>query len=215
MRRMNRRSLLVLALLPALLAVPPAWAQNGFQATAQDRADLARIEAYLDTLRTLKAQFLQVAPDGAISRGTAWIERPGRMRFQYDPPTPFLLVAGHGLLVFHDSQLDQTSNIPLSRTPLGILLADHVHLSGDVTVTAMQYLPGQIQVTVVRTDSPGEGSLTLVFATNPLTLRQWTVVDAQRQETRVTLYDVQLGGKFDPALFVYMDPHLLHPEGPG
>lgn len=212
MRGMNRRSLLAFALVPALLAAPAGWAQTGFQPTARDRADLARIESYLDALRTLQAQFLQVAPDGAVSRGTAWIERPGHMRFQYDPPSPFLLVAGNGILVFHDSQLDQTSNIPLSHTPLGILLADHVRLSGDVAVTGMQYLPGQIDVTLVRTASPGDGSLTLVFATNPLTLRQWTVVDAQRQETRVTLYNVQLGGKFDAGLFHYVDPRALHPN---
>ena len=191
-----------LALLPALFA-SGAHAQQAFQPTQQQRADLARIQTYLDSLRSLKARFLQVAPNGSISRGTLWLERPGRMRFQYDPPAPFLLVAGHGLLVFHDSELDQTSNIPLGRTPLGILLANQVNLSGDVTVTGMQQLPGQIQVTLIRTESPGEGSLTLVFSDNPLTLRQWTVVDAQRQETRVTLYDVQLGGQFDPSLFEY------------
>ena len=120
------------------------------------------------------------------------------MRFQYDPPSPLLLVAGHGLVVFHDKSLNQTSNIPLGRTPLGILLADHVRLQGDVTVTGMQRLPGQIQVSLVRTASAGDGTLTLIFADNPLTLRQWTVLDAQRQETRVTLYNVETGGQFDP-----------------
>ena len=123
------------------------------------------------------------------------------MRFEYTPPTPFLLIANHGLLVFQDKSLAQTSNIPLSRTPLGILLADRVKLSGDISVTGMQRQPGQIQVTLTRTDSPGEGTLTLIFADQPLTLRQWVVVDAQRQETKVTLYNVQLGGQFDQSLF--------------
>ena len=203
---MQRRHLLTFALLPALLPASSAWAQSGFQPNVQERAELGRIQNYLDSLRTLKARFLQVSSNGTTARGVAWIERPGRMRFQYDPPTPYLLVAGHGLLVFHDSELNQTSNIPLGRTPLGILLADHVHLSGDVTVTGMQHLPGQIQVSLVRTETPSEGTLTLVFADNPLTLRQWTVTDAQRQETRVTLYDVQLGGSFDPNLFDYIAP---------
>lgn len=204
---MNRRSLLSLALLsPLVTAFGAHAATSGFQPTAQDRADLKRIQDYLDGLRSMKARFLQIAPNGAISRGTAWLERPGRMRFEYDPPSPYLLVAGHGLLVFHDYSLEQTSNIPLSRTPLGILLANHVKLSGDVTVTGMQHLPGQIQVTLVRTDSPGEGSLTLVFSDNPLALRQWTVVDAQRQATRVTLYDVKRGGKFRSGLFEFTTP---------
>jgi outer membrane lipoprotein-sorting protein len=94
----------------------------------------------------------------------------------------------------------------LGRTPLGILLAEHVELSGGVTVTSIQRFPGQIQLTLVRTDSPGDGALTLVFADPPLTLRQWTVVDGQRRETHVTLYNVQLGGSFDPQLFEQISP---------
>lgn len=211
MRRMNRRNLLRLSLASVLLYSARAVAQPGFQPTPQDRADLARIEAYLDTLRTLKAHFLQVAPNGAITQGTAWLDRPGRMRFQYDPPSPLLLVAGHGLVVFHDKSLNQTTNIPIGQTPLGILLADHVQLGGDVTVTGMQHLPGQIQVSLVRTQSPGDGTLTLIFADNPLALRQWTVLDAQRQETRVTLYNVETGGKFDPSLFEFIDPRAFQP----
>jgi len=208
---MHRRDLLRWS--SALLIAPvAALAQPRFEPTAQDRADLSRIETYLDGLRTLKAAFLQVAPNGAISRGTAWLERPGHMRFQYDPPSPLLLVAGHGLVVFHDSKLNQTSNIPLSQTPLGILLADHVRLQGDVTVTGMQHLPGQIQLSLVRTATPGDGTLTLIFADNPLALRQWTVLDAQRQETRVTLYNVETGGKFDPKLFEFIDPRAFNPN---
>lgn len=202
---MKRRTLLLLPLLaplPALAraaqAAPPAAALS-----ARDRADLARIESYLNGVRTLKARFLQVAPSGNVSEGVAWMERPGRMRFEYDPPTPLLLVAGHGLFFFHDSQLNQTTNLPLSSTPLGLLLRDDLHLSGDVTVTGVERLPGQIQVTMVRTPSPDDGSLTLVFADEPLALQQWVVVDAQRQETRVRLFQVELGGSFDPKLFVF------------
>ena len=205
---MHRRALLALLLL--LPPLRPAWAQgasaSAWQPSVQDRADLARIEATLDHLHTLRAHFLQVAPDGGISEGTAWLQRPGRMRFQYDPPAPFLLVAAHGLLVFRDSQLGQTSQLFLSQTPLGILLADKVTLSGDVTVTGLERQPGQLQVSLVRTASPSDGTLTLIFADPPLTLRQWTVLDAQRKETRVTLYNVELGGNFDPALFEVASP---------
>ena len=124
-------------------------------------------------------------------------------------PAPFLLVPAYGRFVFQDKSIGQISQYPLSTTPLGILLADHVSLSGDVTVTGIQRQPGQIQVTLVRTHSPGDGSLTLVFADNPLALRQWTVVDAQRQETRVTLYNVELGVRLDPALFEFNDTRSL------
>lgn len=199
MQRMSipRRTVLLSGLLlPASALAAPMPAP-----TQRDQADITRVEAYLNSLKSLKAHFVQVAQDGGMSEGTAWLERPGRMRFQYAPPSPFLLLAAHGVLTFNDKSLQQTSNIPLSRTPLGILLAEHVTLSGSVTVTGVQSLPGQVQITVVRTDSPGDGSLTLIFADNPLALKQWTVVDAQRRETHVTLYDVQTGGKFDQRLF--------------
>jgi outer membrane lipoprotein-sorting protein len=198
---LSRRALLAsIALFPAAAraAVDPVSPENA--------ADIARVEAYLNGLKTLKAHFYQVAGDGGMSQGTAWLDRPGRLRFQYQPPSPFLLIASHGVLTFNDSSLQQTSNIPLGRTPLGILLADNVTLSGAVSVTAIQRLPGQLQLTVVRTDSPGDGTLTLVFADNPLALRQWIVVDAQRRETHVTLSDIRLGGSFDPALFEQISP---------
>ena len=203
---MHRRTLLLTSLLlPTAAAAQPRAAKL----TAADLADVERIEAALAQVRTLKSRFVQVAPDGRTSTGNAWLQRPGRMRFQYDPPSPFLLVGGNGLLVFHDAQLKQTSNIPLGSTPLGLLLQDNLRLSGEVTVTGIQRLPGQLQVTVVRTKSPQDGSLTLIFADAPLALRQWTVVDAQRQETRITLTDIQLGGSYDRKLFEFIDPKFF------
>jgi outer membrane lipoprotein-sorting protein len=209
---MKRRFLLSL---PFLLLLPLLLPRHGHaQApvlSAQDRADIARVETYLNGLHNLKARFLQVAPDGRTSEGNAWISRPGRLRFEYDPPSPLLLVAGHGLVIFHDKQLMQTQNFFIGQTPLGILLSDNLKLSGDVTVTGVQRMPGQLQVTLLRTSSPGDGTLTLVFTDPPLALRQWEVVDSQRQSTRVTLFNVELGGTFDPKLFEFIDPRILGP----
>ena len=209
---MHRRTLLAaLPLVPLGLLPIAARAQvRPAPLTPQDQADLLRIQAYLDSVRALHARFLQIAPDGRTSGGQAWLERPGRMRFQYDPPAPFLLVAGHGLLVFYDSALKQTSNIPLGSTPLSILLANQVNLFSDgVTVTGFRRLPGQLQVSLVRTASPQDGTLTLIFADPPLTLRQWVVTDAQGKQTTVTLYDVQLGGSYPDKLFEFIDPRFF------
>ena len=191
---------------PSGKAVAQGGAPAGNQVSAQDRADLSRIEGYLNGVRSMRSRFVQTAPNGDITQGAALMQRPGKMRFQYDPPTPFLLVANYGTLFFHDASLRQTSNIPLSRTPLGILLADQTILSGDVTVTKFVRLPGQYQLSLVRTASPGEGTLTLVLADNPLTLRQWIVVDQQGRQTRVTLTNLEVGARVDPKQFEYNNP---------
>lgn len=200
-RMINRRTALLSGLsLTGLQAM--TWGANA-QLAPQDRADLARIEAYLNGVRSLKARFVQTAPDGDVTQGVALMQRPGKMRFQYDPPSPFLLVANWGILFFRDSQLNQTTNIPLSRTPLGILLGEQTVLSGDVTVTKFVRLPGQLQVTLVRTASPGEGSLTLVLADNPMLLRQWIVVDQQGKQTHVAFTNMEAGATVDARMFDY------------
>jgi outer membrane lipoprotein-sorting protein len=200
-RMMYRRAALLTGLSLCLLRAMSRDAVA--QMSTQDRADLARVEGYLNGVRSMKARFIQTAPDGGISQGEALMLRPGRMRFQYDPPSPFLLVANYGVLFFHDAQLNQTTNIPLSRTPLGILLSDQTTLSGDVTVTKLVRLPGQLQVSLVRSASPGEGTLTLIFADNPLTLRQWIVLDQQGKQTRVSLTSLEVGARLDAKLFDY------------
>ena len=194
---MLTRRLLLLAPLVLTAAGPPP---------ETDAALTARIAAYLNGIHTLKAHFLQEAPDGRIAEGTAWVDRPGRMRFAYKPPSPFLLVAGDGLVMFHDKQLEQTSTVPLDRTPLGILLAPDITLSGSVKVTVLRRLPGEVALTLIRVAAPEQGSLTLVFSTDPLTLRQWSVLDPQHQRTTVSLTDIETGQRFDQALFSVARP---------
>ncbi len=205
---MNRRTLL-LASLAALAPIAASAQPRAAVLSDADRATVAQVQAYLNGVRSLKARFLQIAGNGQTATGTAWLERPGRMRFEYDPPSPLLLVAGHGLVTFHDAKLGQTSNIPVGQTPLGLLLADTITLTGPVTITDFARPPGQIAMTLVRTASPGDGTLTLLLNASPLALTGWSVVDAQGRETRIRLSDVQLGGDFPARLFRYVDPSLL------
>jgi outer membrane lipoprotein-sorting protein len=201
---MRRRLVLASALvLPAL----PLGAQG-----AVDRAAVQRAEAYLNGLTTLRARFLQVAQNGATAQGTAWIFRPGRMRFDYDPPEPTLLVASGGQVMLYDRELRQPSTVPASSTPLGILLRPEIRLSGDITVTATGRQGGFLAVTMHRTGQRAEGQLTLVFQDNPMQLRQWSVLDAQGRETRVTLYEPDTTTRPDPRLFDFNDPRFLEQE---
>ncbi len=193
---------------PARPAPPPPAAE-----AAIDRAALARIEAYLNGLRTLKARFLQIAQNGASAEGTALISRPGRMRFDYDPPEPMLLIAAGGQVVMYDRELRQPSVVPAGSTPLGLLLRPEIRFSGDITVTALERSGGFLRLSLHRTGAAADGRLTLSFAETPMELRQWTVLDAQSRETRVTLYGIETGMRIENALFDFNDPTFFDREG--
>lgn len=202
---MRRRHLL--AALPVLSVASPLLAQTA--PPALDRAALARVEQYLNGLTSFRARFLQLAQNGASATGVALIARPGRMRFDYDPPEPTLLVASSGQVLMYDRELRQPSVVPASSTPLGVLLRDPIRLSGDITVTATERRGGFLHVALHRTGAAAEGRLTLIFQETPLELRQWAVVDPQGRETRVTLYEIDTTTRPDPRLFDFNRPGFL------
>lgn len=204
---MHRRTLIAAGLAaPSLALSRHASAQALPQ--AERAAAIARVEAYFNALTTLRARFLQTAQNGASAQGTAWIWRPSRMRFEYDPPEPTLLVAADGQFFHYDRELRQPSIVPLASTPLGVLLRSPLRLSGDVTVAAIERSGGFLRVTVHRTNQAAEGRIQLILSEEPMQLRQWAVVDAQGFTTRVTLSEIRTGERFDPFLFAFNDPRF-------
>lgn len=189
--------------MPALAnaAAPPVAAAL----TPQDTADLQRIAAYLNSIHTMYARFQQTS-GGAIANGQLWMARPGRMRFEYDLPSPILLLADRFYVYYVDKELAQMSKVGLKSTPAWLLLRDPITFS-DLTVTRFERGPNALRVTVVEQNEPDIGSLTMTFSDRPLALRQWSIVDQQRKTIAVSLYNEQFGIALDPKLFVYQDPY--------
>jgi len=152
------------------------------------------------------AKFRQVAPGGGIATGQLWMARPGRMRFEYDPPTQILLLADMFYVYYIDKELIQMTKVGLKSTPAWLLLRDPITFS-DLIVTRFERAANTVRVTVVEKTEPDNGSLTMVFSDNPLALRQWSIIDQQRKTTTVSLYDERFGMALDPKLFVYQDPY--------
>ncbi len=189
-----------------LLGASVAWAAPVPAAlSAQDTLELQRIAAYLNGIRTMTARFQQIANNGALSTGLLWVARPGRMRFEYDPPNAITLLADSTSVYYWDKQLGQVSKYDLRSTPAWFFLRDPISFGADVIVTRFEHVGGMVRVTVVESAEPDSGSLTLAFSENPTTLRQWTVVDQQGKTTTVTLSDLQFGMALDPRLFQYQD----------
>lgn len=192
-------------------AAPPA----DFALDPSERAAVDRIQAYLNRIKTLRAQFLQASSNGQVAKGDLYLSRPGRLRIEYEPPVPILIVADGTFLIYHDRELNQVSYIPLGSTPAGILLQDRIVLTGgDLTITGFERENGTVQITLVRADNPHEGSLTLVFTDDPLTLRKWTVTDAQGTVTHVSLVQASFGVPLDPKLFRFRNPKILDDRFP-
>ena len=134
---------------------------------------LARVEAYLNSLDTLRSGFVQINPDGASVTGELYYAAPDKMRLEYDPPSRVLIIADRWQVIYHDRRLKQVSHLLTGSTPLGFLLAEDIELAGDVTVTALDEAGGELRVTLVQTEEPDQGAVTLVFAESPLALRRW------------------------------------------
>lgn len=173
-----------------------------------DRADISRVESYLSGLRTMRARLLQMGPDGSTAEGTFYLSRPGKLRVEYDPPTPVLLISNGGHLIHYDSSLESVSYIPLDSTPVGILVREKVELSGEVTVTDVEHAPNALYITLIQTKDPRAGSLTLVFSEQPFALARWGVVDGQGNRTQVALYDATYGLPLEDHLFRFADPRI-------
>lgn len=174
--------------------------------TPQDTADLQRVAAYLNSIRTMYARFQQVSSSGGVANGQLWMARPGRMRFEYDPPTQILLLADMFYVYYVDKELVEMSKVGLKSTPAWLLLRDPITFD-DLVVTRFDRGANALRITVLEKADPDKGSLTMVFSDRPLALQQWSIVDQQRKTTTVSLYDERFGMALDPKLFVYQDPY--------
>jgi outer membrane lipoprotein-sorting protein len=189
--------LLLLTLAPAAAHAAPMPAHL----SPQDAADLQRIAAYLDGIHTMTAHFQQVTSGGGAASGSLWVQRPGKMRFQYDPPNPLLMFSDAFYVYYWDPDLKQMSRVALRTTPAWFLLRQPISFSDDVMVTRFEHIGNTMRVTVVQASNPDEGSLTMDFTENPLVLRQWSVIDGKGRVTTVSLSDVQFGMALSPDLF--------------
>ena len=189
------------ALIVLLLSATQVQAQTQTKTTETEDALLRRVEAYLNGITTLAANFLQVNHDNSISEGEIAISRPGRLRILYDAPLQVEIISDGEWITYIDRELGQLSQAPLNGSHAQLLVLNDLRFGEDVAVKNITSAANVIKITIARLNNPAEGSMTLVFADNPLELRQWSVVDAQRLTTRVTLFDTRFGLTLDPAMF--------------
>mgnify|MGYP001377414413 CR=1 FL=1 len=176
------------------------------QATAFDdkqRALLDRISMYLSSIQTMVGNFVQIGPDGGRTEGTFYLQKPGRVRFEYNPPSPIDIIADGSSVVVRDRKLATQDLYPLSQTPLRYLLAERIDLLRDTDVVSVTSDDTFASVTIEQKQLMiGTDKLMIMFDAKDLTLKQWTVTDPQGFDTTVAVYNLNTTKKPDPNLFV-------------
>ncbi len=168
---------------------------------AQD-ARLQKAEAWFANLKSAKSQFQQIDHQGNVMRGTFYINRPGRLRFEYDAPTRDYIVADGFQIHFYDAESDQYNSGPIGATLADFILRDDISFQNDtVTVDNIDETDTTTNITVYQTDQAGMGTLTLSFNKAPYALKSWTIEDAQGLTTSVVLRNFDRTAKIDPAIF--------------
>jgi outer membrane lipoprotein-sorting protein len=186
--------------LPNSRALP----RNGKPATldAGQRALVDKVSAYLSKIQTLTGNFVQVGPDGSRTTGDFYMQKPGKVRFEYNPPSPIDIIADGSSVAVRDRRLATQDLYPLSQTPLRHLVSDKIDLLHETTLMGVH--SDDMFVTVVIEEKhaiAGTHRLMLMFGAKDLQLRQWTVTDPQGFDTTVAVYNLDSNKKPDPSMF--------------
>jgi outer membrane lipoprotein-sorting protein len=169
---------------------------------ANQKAQAAKVSSYLSSLQTLVGNFVQVGPDGTKTKGDFYIQKPGKVRFEYDPPTPIDIVADGSSLAVRDRNLATQDIYPLSQTPLRFLLSDRIDLLKDTNVVSVASDDMFISITIEEKQALiGTSRLMLMIGTKDGQLKQWTVTDPQGYDTTVAVYNLDTSKKVDPGMF--------------
>lgn len=192
------------------LFVTPAFAADTvkpYKLSDNDKVSLDNVQKYLSGIHTVNADFVQAAPTGDITSGKFCLERPNKLRMEYDPPTPVLMITSGNYLIYYDRELDQISRISLDSTLIGFLAKGDVKFDSSVVITNMTHENKMLRISLVQSARPKDGTLTLEFSDSPLALHNMIVEDGSGQVTTVALNNAQFNLPLPESLFVFKDPH--------
>jgi outer membrane lipoprotein-sorting protein len=169
---------------------------------ANQKAQAAKVSSYLSSLQTLVGNFVQVGPDGNKTKGDFYIQKPGKVRFEYEAPSPIDIIADGSTVAVRDRKLATQDIYPLSQTPLRYLLSDRIDLLKDTNVVNVTADDVFVSVTIEEKQALiGTSRLMLMVGAKDGQLKQWTVTDPQGYDTTVAIYNLDTSRKVDPALF--------------
>lgn len=171
---------------------------------AVSEEDVKKVEDYLNSIKTLSADFVQIASNGEKVEGHLYVEKPNKIRMEYNAPSNILIVGNGDYIVYYDKELEQITNIDYDDIPAALILANTIHIDGkELKVTDYAKDPGMTKMSLQYAKAGDLGPFTLVFTNNPFELKQWKVITPQSLEVSLSLYDTIKDAKLDSALFKF------------
>jgi outer membrane lipoprotein-sorting protein len=190
-----------LAVALSLFPGPAAWAARAIDLTPDQVQSINQISAYLNSFATMQGEFTQISPRGTVSKGQMFISKPGKIRFEYAPPNPFLLVSDGTWVTLKNRAKETGDQFPLNSTPLRLVVAPRIDLLQETNVLGFEQADGLTSVVVEDRKGTMGGQIVLVFDQAHNQLQQWVVIDGKGRRTTVTLANLSSGVKIDPRLF--------------
>ncbi len=181
---------------------------TGLPALAQGNASAQKIADHFSSVKTMMGEFVQFGPRGEQTGGKFFIERPGKLRFNFEDPSPIRVIADGKNVVIGNLKLKTWDIYPLSKTPLSLLLSDKIDLQNQ-TVRDVKEESDLITIVLGNKSIFGDSTITMMFDPKTYDLRQWTITDLQNKETSVMIYNVQNGTQFDDKVF-QIDYQAVH-----
>ncbi len=184
----------------AFKAVPALAAASG-DLSAADSAGIDKISKFFNAFQTMEGEFVQVGPRGEVSKGTFHISKPGKLRFDYQKPNPFLIVSDGTWVEIRNRKNNRADHYPLATTPLKLILSNDVDLRKHARILKVVHEGDAIILTMADKNKAVPGKLTLIFSESENTLKEWVVVDGQNRRTSISLVSLKPGGTFSAKLF--------------
>lgn len=173
-------------------------------AQAQTAADIQQIESYLNNIKTLKASFVQTASNGNTSEGKLYIEKPNKIRMEYDAPVNVLIVGDGDYIVYNDKDLDQVTHIDYDDIPASLILSNTIKIDGKkLKITDFYKDSGTTEAVLEYADNKDIGPITLIFGNRPFELKQWKITDPQSVQITVSLYNAEKDETLPDNLFKF------------
>jgi outer membrane lipoprotein-sorting protein len=187
-------------LFAAVLSAAALFFVAALPAQAQ-QVGVPEIEKYFNSIKTMKSRFVQSNPNGSIAQGTLYVRRPGRMRFEYDPPSQLKIVADGYQVTMWDNATRDFGQWPIGWTAASFLVKEPLSLTGDLQVEKIDRVNGLLEATMSQARKPQDGKVVVRFAENPMLLRGWTIIDNRGNRVTMSLSDMQTGLQLADSLF--------------